>query len=80
MHGLGPCFRLVVEIVNNSLDKSITGLFLTFFYDVNVYEVECNYIPVPYLVKGYIYSSHTKVRCISKMNVTDSIKVSLLNH
>ena len=77
VHGLGPVFRLVLEIVNNSLDKSITGLFLTFYYDVNVYDVESNYIPVPYLARGYTYSFHTKVHCISKMNVTDSIKVSI---
>lgn len=76
VHGLGPVFRLVLEVVNNSLDKSITGLFLTFYYDMNVYEVENNYIPIPYLVRGHTYAFDTKVNCISKMNVTDSIKVS----
>lgn len=75
VHGLGPVFRLVLELQNNSTAKALINLFFAFHCDDQVYDIETNHIPVPYLAPGHPYSFNTKVRCISPMNVADTIKV-----
>lgn len=76
VHGLGPIFRLVLEIRNNNSDKAVTGMFFTFYCDDQVYDIETNHIPVPYLTPGITYMSEVRVRCVSPLNVADSIRVS----
>lgn len=51
------------------------NMFLTFHCDVRIYNIERNYIPVPYLCPGFLYAFSTKVHCISELNVADMIKV-----
>ena len=77
VHGLGPVFRLRLQLQNNNEDKAVVNLFMTFYCDDNIYQIENNYIPVPYLVPGLTYSFDAKVRCISALNVADTIRVSV---
>lgn len=75
MHGLGPIFKLVMELQNTSADQPSMNLFLTFHCDIQIYKITRNYICVPYLTPGFVYSFSTKVECISELNVSDLIKV-----
>lgn len=76
VHGLGPLFRLVLELQNNNSGKAVTNMFIAFHCNDKIYSIETNNIPVPYLVPGFTYHFDTKVRCISPMNVADTIRVS----
>ncbi|RWS29918.1 Bardet-Biedl syndrome 1 protein-like protein [Leptotrombidium deliense] len=75
IHGLGPTFRLILELQNTSVDQPSLNLFLTFQCDVRIYKIDRNYIPVPFLSPGFIYTFATKVECVSELNVNDVIKV-----
>lgn len=76
VHGLGPVFRLVLELQNNNSGKAVMNMFIAFHCDDSIYDIETNHIPVPYLVPHFTYHFDTKVRCISPMNTADTIKVS----
>ncbi|KAI1280886.1 Bardet-Biedl syndrome 1 protein [Halotydeus destructor] len=75
VHGLGPTFKLVLELQNTSVDQASMNLYLTFQCDVRIYDVERNYIPVAFLQPGFVYTFATKVNCVSELNVADIIKV-----
>lgn len=77
VHGLGPVFRLVLELQNNNAGKAVMNMFIAFHCDDRIYDIETNHIPVPYLVPGFMYHFDTKVRCISPMNTADTIKVCM---
>jgi Bardet-Biedl syndrome 1 protein len=75
VHGLGPVFRLVLELQNNNSGKPAVNMFIAFHCDDKIYDIETNHITVPYLVPGFTYHYDTKVRCISPVNATDTLKV-----
>ncbi|RWS02729.1 Bardet-Biedl syndrome 1 protein-like protein, partial [Dinothrombium tinctorium] len=75
IHGLGPVFRLILELQNTSVDQPSINLFLTFQCDIRIYKIDRNYIPVPFLSPGFIYTFATRVECVSELNVNDVIKV-----
>ena len=77
VHGLGPVFRLVIELVNSSQRPSV-NLFLTFDFDSKLYSLDKTYIPIAFMVSGVSYQFDTLIRCISSLNVTDTVKVSRL--
>jgi hypothetical protein len=74
---LGPIFRLVLELQNTSPDSPSMNLFLTFQCDVRIYKIERSIIRAPFLAPGILYNFGTKVECVSKLNISDIIKVSL---
>ncbi|XP_013780434.1 Bardet-Biedl syndrome 1 protein homolog, partial [Limulus polyphemus] len=78
IQGLGPVFRLRLEIQNTSTDKPSTNLFFTFHCDVRIYRVDKTFIPIPFLAPGLLYSSATKVECVSELGISDVIKVFVL--
>lgn len=78
VQGLGPSFRLYLELQNTSIDKPSINLFLTFHCDVRIYKVHKTYIPIPFLAPGLQYTFVTPVDCISEANVSDVIKVFVL--
>ena len=80
VHGLGPVFRLVLELQNNQSNQAVINMFFAFHCDDDVYDIETNNIPVPYLVPGYLYHFSTRLRCISPLNVAGTIKVRLQLH
>lgn len=75
VHGLGPVFKLVLQIVNHS-ETAMTLIFLAFDFDPKIYSLSRTHIPVPYIVPNFVYAYDCIVRCISGLNVTDTIKVS----
>lgn len=79
MHGLGPIFRLLLEVQNTSLDKGSVGLFLTFACDSRIYRVGRTFIELPYLNPGMAYTFATKVEMVSELNLTDTIRVSFIS-
>ena len=74
VHGLGPTFRLVLELCST---ETSTNLFLAFACNGNIYWIERNYIQVSHLAPGLTYSYSTRVQCVSEFNVSDQIKVSV---
>ncbi|XP_015781320.1 Bardet-Biedl syndrome 1 protein-like isoform X2 [Tetranychus urticae] len=78
VHGLGPVFRLILEIQNTSLDQPSYNLNLFFYCDVKIYRIHRNFIPVPNLQPGYIYTFATKVECVNELNVSDFIKIHVV--
>ncbi|XP_023230725.1 Bardet-Biedl syndrome 1 protein homolog [Centruroides sculpturatus] len=75
VQGLGPMFRLRLELQNTSNSKPSINLYLIFKCDVRIYKIEKTYIPVPLLAPGLCYSFATSVECSSEMNISDIIKV-----
>ncbi|CAG2105820.1 unnamed protein product, partial [Medioppia subpectinata] len=75
VHGLGPIFRLVLELQNTSPDTPSMDLLMTFQCDVRIYTIDRSAIRVPFLAPGFIYSFATRVVCVSKLNISDIIKV-----
>lgn len=67
----------MLELQNTSVDQPSTNLFLTFQCDVRIYKIERSMIAVPFLAAGFLYTFATKVECVSELNVSDIIKVSL---
>ncbi|XP_074595075.1 Bardet-Biedl syndrome 1 [Brevipalpus obovatus] len=78
VHGLGPIFRLVLEVQNTSLDQPSTNLSLVFSCDTKIYRISRNCIPVPYLAPGLIYTFANKVESVNELNIADIIKVYVL--
>lgn len=75
VQGLGPIFRLRLELQNTSTSKPSINLFLIFHCDIRIYKIEKTYIPIPLLAPGLCYSFATSVECSSEMNISDIIKV-----
>lgn len=79
MHGLGPVFRLILELQNTSPDSPSMNLFMTFQCDIRIYKIDRSVIRVPFLAPGLLYNFATRVECVSKLNISDIIKVSFKN-
>ncbi|XP_054167725.1 Bardet-Biedl syndrome 1 protein homolog [Oppia nitens] len=75
VHGLGPIFRLILELQNTSADTPSINLLMTFQCDLRIYSLDRSVIRVPFLAPGIIYPFATRVECVSKMNISDIIKV-----
>ncbi|XP_065826341.1 Bardet-Biedl syndrome 1 protein homolog isoform X2 [Oscarella lobularis] len=75
VHGIGPLFKMTVEIQNTSSSKSMMKLLLVFKYDVNLYSFSRPIIKVPFLVPSLPYSFETLIHCYSDVGVADSVKV-----
>lgn len=74
VHGLGPTFRLVIELVNNGTRPQV-NMFLAFDFDSKLYSLERTHIPIGFMSSGVTYQFDTLIKCISSLNVTDTVKV-----
>ncbi|XP_071794355.1 BBSome complex member BBS1-like [Asterias amurensis] len=78
IQGIGPTFKLTVNLQNTSLNLPSMQLLITFFYDEKLYSLQKTMIDVPMLVPGLNYSFETLVECLSDKGISDVIKVFVL--
>lgn len=78
IQGIGPAFKLTVNLQNISPSVAITNLLITFQYDESLYALAKPCIVVPLLVPGLCYTYESLVECISDKGISDTIKVFVL--
>ncbi|RXG51025.1 Bardet-Biedl syndrome 1 protein [Armadillidium vulgare] len=76
--GLGPTFLLRVELQNTSPTNPSLHLFVVFFCDDTVYDIQSPYIQVPMLVPGVPHIVETLITCVSELGVSDTVRVFVL--
>ena len=75
VQGLGPMFRLSIEVMNTSSSHPIIGAYVVLVTNDTLYVLEKSYISLPLLVPSLTYTFNTMVRCTNEQGVTDSINV-----
>ncbi|KXJ22583.1 Bardet-Biedl syndrome 1 protein [Exaiptasia diaphana] len=78
IQGIGPAFKLTVNLQNISQSIAIANLLITFQYDESLYALAKPSITVPMLVPSLSYIYETLVECISDKGISDTIKVFVL--
>ncbi|XP_066279675.1 Bardet-Biedl syndrome 1 protein-like isoform X2 [Branchiostoma lanceolatum] len=78
VNGIGPSFKLTVNLQNTSSATPSINLLITFQYDEKLYQLQRSSIKVPLLVPGLNYAFQTLVECISDKAIADTIKVFVL--
>ncbi|XP_067682255.1 Bardet-Biedl syndrome 1 protein-like isoform X2 [Haliotis asinina] len=78
VQGIGPTFKMTVNLQNTSLSQASSNLFITFDYDEKLYSFRKTHIKVPMLVPGLNYSYDTFIDCQSDKGVSDNVKVYVL--
>ncbi|PIK35713.1 putative Bardet-Biedl syndrome 1 protein, partial [Apostichopus japonicus] len=75
VQGIGPTFKMTVNVQNTSLAVPIMNTLISFLYDEKLYTLQKTMIPVPLLVPGLNYKFETLVESISDKGLSDVIKV-----
>ena len=75
VQGLGPMFRLSIEVMNTSTNQPIMGAYVMLVTNDTLYILEKTYISLPLLVPSLTYTFNTMLRCTSEQGITDSINV-----
>lgn len=78
VQGIGPTFKLTVNLQNTSLSQPSTDLLITFQFDDKLYLFRKTFIQVPMLVPGLSYAFDTFIECLSDKGVSDNVKVFVL--
>ena len=78
VQGIGPTFKLTVNLQNTSLNQASSNLLITFQFDEKLYVFKKSYIQVPMLVPGLNYAFDTFVECQSDKGISDYVKVFVL--
>ncbi|XP_064095849.1 Bardet-Biedl syndrome 1 protein-like [Macrobrachium nipponense] len=73
--GLGPTFKLRVELQNTSVSVPSQQVAVVFHCDDRIYTVNRSYIQIPMLVPGIIHVAETLVTCISELGISDTVRV-----
>ncbi|XP_047480253.1 Bardet-Biedl syndrome 1 protein-like [Penaeus chinensis] len=73
--GLGPTFKLRVELQNTSSSSPSLQLAVIFHCDDRIYSVSRSYIQIPMLVPGIIHVAESLVTCISELGISDTVRV-----
>ncbi|KAF7649826.1 hypothetical protein LDENG_00135430 [Lucifuga dentata] len=79
VQGLGPSFKLTLNIQNTAACRPVMNLAISFLYDQNLYRMRNPYMRIPLLVPGLVYPVETFVECTSDKGVSDIIKVFVLH-
>lgn len=79
VQGLGPSFKLTLNVQNTAACRPVMNLAISFLYDENLYRMKNPYMRIPLLVPGLIYPVQTFVECTSDKGVSDIIKVFVLH-
>ncbi|MBN3287118.1 BBS1 protein, partial [Polyodon spathula] len=83
VQGLGPSFKLTLNIQNTSACRPAMNLCISFLYDHSLYSMKTAFLKIPLLVPGLNYPIDTFVECLSDKGISDIIKVRLhtsINH
>ncbi|ELT99525.1 hypothetical protein CAPTEDRAFT_108485, partial [Capitella teleta] len=78
VQGLGPIFKLTVNLQNTSMTVPSLDLIITFQYDNTLYKFNKSIIQTPMLVPGLNYSFEALVECLSDKGISDTVKVFVL--
>ncbi|XP_078100878.1 LOW QUALITY PROTEIN: BBSome complex member BBS1 [Sander vitreus] len=79
VQGLGPSFKLTLNVQNTAACRPVMNLAVSFLYDESLYRMRTPYMRIPLLVPGLIYPVETFVECTSDKGVSDIIKVFVLH-
>ncbi|XP_013919004.1 PREDICTED: Bardet-Biedl syndrome 1 protein [Thamnophis sirtalis] len=75
VQGMGPTFKLCLNLQNMSESRAIANLLICFIYNENHYSVERPFFKAPMLIPGLNYPLATFVECLSDQAISDVIKV-----
>ncbi|MBN3289897.1 BBS1 protein, partial [Polypterus senegalus] len=78
VQGLGPSFKLTLNIQNTSVCRPSMNLAISFWYDEKLYSLKTSFFKIPLLVPGLNYPIDTFVECLSDKGISDVIKVFVL--
>ncbi|KAK1154916.1 hypothetical protein AOXY_G27943 [Acipenser oxyrinchus oxyrinchus] len=78
VQGLGPSFKLTLNIQNTSACRPAINLCISFLYDQSLYSMKTAFFKIPLLVPGLNYPIDTFVECLSDKGISDIIKVFVL--
>lgn len=78
IQGIGPTFKLTVNLQNTSLTKASSELIIAFEFDDRLYSFRKKMIQVPMLVPGLNYIFETFIDCLNDKGVSDNVKVFVL--
>ncbi|KAK6180672.1 hypothetical protein SNE40_008677 [Patella caerulea] len=78
IQGIGPTFKLTVNLQNTSLSQPTSNLIITFNYDDKLYSFRNKFIEAPMLVPGLNYAFETFIDCLNEKGVSDNVKVYVL--
>ncbi|XP_066574893.1 BBSome complex member BBS1 isoform X1 [Amia ocellicauda] len=78
VQGLGPSFKLTLNIQNTASCRPLMSLAVSFLYDESLYHMKTAYFKIPLLVPGLNYPIDTFVECLSDKGISDLIKVFVL--
>ncbi|XP_014667462.1 PREDICTED: Bardet-Biedl syndrome 1 protein-like [Priapulus caudatus] len=78
VQGMGPSFRMNIQLTNTSKSTPSRNWFLSFQYSEAIYKLEKYYIPVSILLPGLTYSFETRIECLTDKGISDQIKVMLI--
>lgn len=79
VQGLGPSFKLTLNIQNTAACRPIMNLAISFLYDESLYRMRTPFMRIPLLVPGLVYPVETFVECSSDKGMSDIIKVFVLH-
>lgn len=79
VQGLGPSFKMTLNIQNTAACRPVMNLAIAFLYDESLYRMKKPYMKIPLLVPGLIYPIETLVECTSDKGISDIIKVFVLH-
>uniref|UniRef100_A0AAY5L9C7 BBSome complex member BBS1 n=1 Tax=Esox lucius TaxID=8010 RepID=A0AAY5L9C7_ESOLU len=78
VQGLGPSFKLTLNIQNTAVCRPVMNLAISFLYDESLYSMKTAFFKIPLLVPGLNYPIDTFVECLSDKGISDIIKVFVL--
>lgn len=78
VQGIGPSFKLTLNVQNMSAARPVIDLLVSFLYDQSLYSIRRSFFKVPMLVPGLMYPIETFVQCLSDKGISDIIKVFVL--
>uniref|UniRef100_A0A4W4EXI6 BBSome complex member BBS1 n=1 Tax=Electrophorus electricus TaxID=8005 RepID=A0A4W4EXI6_ELEEL len=78
VQGLGPSFKLTLNIQNTAVCRPVMNLAVSFLYDDRLYRMRTAFFKIPLLVPGLNYPIDTFVECLSEKGISDIIKVFVL--
>ncbi|XP_037076017.1 LOW QUALITY PROTEIN: Bardet-Biedl syndrome 1 protein homolog [Pollicipes pollicipes] len=73
--GLGPMFKIRVELQNTSALKIVQELGIRVHADEKLYHVQQRFIHVPILIPGVTYVYDTLVEFVSDLGISDKVRV-----
>ncbi|KAJ8348309.1 hypothetical protein SKAU_G00268980 [Synaphobranchus kaupii] len=78
VQGLGPSFKLTLNIQNTAVCRPVMNLAVSFLYDEALYSMRNAFFQIPLLVPGLNYPINTFVECLTDKGISDIIKVFVL--